>query len=550
MWNRLVIVLVCLAALALPATAARRVALVIGNSNYVHFSELANPRNDAKAIADALKSSKFDDVMLAQDLDRTSLNRALQVFSSKAVGADIAIVYYAGHGVEVDGVNYLVPIDAELLRSTDVAYEAIPLDLARNSVAPAAKLRMVILDACRNNPFKLADANGVRAAKRGLRAVEADASEFIAYSAKEGTTAQDGPPNGNSPFAVALVQAINQPGLEVRLMFGKVRDDVILATNKEQEPFTYTSLGGEPVFLNPPVEKPVAAKEPSSPMILAINMAWAEVKTSNSSAVIDGFRLQYKNDPNFAVFGALANERLLALRAKSEPPPPEVALDLPPMPKLEGTLTVTPQPQPIAKPEPVRIQIAALPPPEPIIVPSPLSQPTPPEVATPAAPTPALISAVQRELKRIGCYSGNEDGKWGRKAGAALQKFSVMSGAKLETFEPSDGTLEVLKSAADKSCVAQGVAPVRPALPKAKTNVPKPVALVPYTPKPRAVVRKSLFNPKPAPQRLKQQRPTKVTSAVTLRKPIPKTATKTSTSGKKRVCKPEFVVIAVVVRCH
>jgi Caspase domain len=544
MWRQLVIGLWCLAAFASQAWADRRVALVIGNANYVHFSALANPRNDAKSIADALRASKFDDVMLVENLDRIALNRALQLFSAKSAGADIAIIYYAGHGVEVNGVNYLVPIDAELQRSTDVAYEAIPLDLARNSVAAAAKLRMVILDACRNNPFKLADVGGVRAAKRGLRSVEADASEFIAYSAKEGTTAQDGPPDGNSPFAVALVNAIKQPGLEVRLMFGKVKDDVVKATNKEQEPFTYTSLGGDPVFLNPPEEKPAVVEPPPPPPMLAINMAWAEVKLSKSSAVVEGFKQQYRTDPNFAVFGALADERLLALSTKAEVRPSEVSLELPPLPKLEGDLTVMPKSD--AKPKPAEVQVAALPPPEPIVIPPAVTEPDPPALVAPTAPTTELIISMQRELKRVGCYTGAEDGKWGRKADAALLEYNRVSGAKLESLKPSEEVLAILQSAGNKSCADNVIVPQKSFVPKAKIVVRKPETFKLFVQKPRAIVRKQEITARPK----RPQRPTKLTSIAAPKKITAKPPTKVSNGGKKRVCKPEFVVIAVVVRCH
>lgn len=184
MLHRLLVAVAALILISVPAFAAKRVALVIGNSKYTHFSALANPDNDAASIATALRDAKFDDVILANDLDFNGLKKALKNFSTSAVGAEVALVYYAGHGVEVDGINYLVPVEAELQRATDVEFEAIPLDLARTAVSSASKLRMVVLDACRNNPFKLVKSDGTRAGRtRGLRAIETKASEFIAYSA-------------------------------------------------------------------------------------------------------------------------------------------------------------------------------------------------------------------------------------------------------------------------------------------------------------------------------------------------------------------------------
>jgi formylglycine-generating enzyme required for sulfatase activity len=230
----------------------KRVALVIGNAAYTDVGELVNPIIDADAITKALKSAGFDDVRHVSNLSADAMRQELKDFSARSANADIAMIYYAGHGVEVGGQNYLVPVDAKLLRSTDTEFEAIPLTTVRSAVSGAAKLRIVVLDACRNNPFKLASNDGKRAASRGLGNIEPQTGEVVAYSAKEGTLAQDGPANTNSPFAAALVKNLQEPGLEIRLLFGKVRDDVLSETKNEQDPYTYASLGGQPIYLNPP----------------------------------------------------------------------------------------------------------------------------------------------------------------------------------------------------------------------------------------------------------------------------------------------------------
>lgn len=239
----------------LPAHAAgKRVALIIGNAAYTDVGILANPIADAKAVTTAFESAGFDNVRHVDNLSADAMRQELKDFSARAADADIAVVYYAGHGVEVADQNYLVPVDAKLLRSTDIEFEAIPLSTVRSAVSGAAKLRIVVLDACRNNPFKLSAANGgKRAASRGLGNIEPSAGEVVAYSAKEGTLAQDGPSNENSPYAAALVKSLNEPGLEIRLLFGKVRDEVLTSTKNEQEPYTYASLGGEAIYLKPPV---------------------------------------------------------------------------------------------------------------------------------------------------------------------------------------------------------------------------------------------------------------------------------------------------------
>ncbi len=159
-------------------------------------------------------------------------------FRSCVAGADIAVIYYAGHRIEVDKQNYLIPTDATLASDGDVDYEAIPLDLVLRSVDSAKLLRLVIVDACRNNPFatNMTRAGASRSIGRGLARVEPSGNTFFAFAAKEGTTAADGE-GRNSPVATALLQHIEEPGLEIGLLFRKVRDSVLEKTGGEQEPF-------------------------------------------------------------------------------------------------------------------------------------------------------------------------------------------------------------------------------------------------------------------------------------------------------------------------
>ena len=253
--------IILLLTFTVPALAAgKRVALVIGNAAYSDVGTLANPIADAKAVSRAFETAGFDEVKHVDNLSANAMRQELKDFSARAADAEIAVIYYAGHGVEVADQNYLVPVDAKLLRSTDIEFEAIPLSIVRSAVSGASKLRIVVLDACRNNPFKLSGNGGKRAATRGLGNIEPGAGEVVAYSAKEGTLAQDGPRNENSPFATALVKSLGEPGLEIRLLFGKVRDDVLASTKNEQEPYTYASLGGEAIYLNPAVSTPDVPK--------------------------------------------------------------------------------------------------------------------------------------------------------------------------------------------------------------------------------------------------------------------------------------------------
>ena len=184
---------------ALPAAAASRAALVIGNSDYLQVGTLANPQSDTTAIVAALTAAGFDDVRRVENLGAEAMRTELKAFSARAAGSEIALVYYAGLGAEVAGQNDLIPVGAQLLRAADVEFEAIPLASVRAVVSSATKLRLVVLDACRSNLFRLESGNGTRGGTRGLRAIEAGAGELIAYAAKEGILAQDGPPGAMSP---------------------------------------------------------------------------------------------------------------------------------------------------------------------------------------------------------------------------------------------------------------------------------------------------------------------------------------------------------------
>src|SRR5215204_221120 len=246
---------------ARPALANKRVALVIGNSAYQKVAPLSNPANDAAVVAAMLKQAGFDSVDSKMDLKGAEMRRALREFGNKTRDADVAVIYYAGHGIEVDNTNYLIPVDAQLETDTDVYDETFPLDRVLIAVEPAKQLRLVILDACRDNPFakKMKRTIASRAIGRGLAKVEPSSpNTMIAFAAKAGSTASDGD-SKNSPFAAALVNHLTKPGLDLRKAFGFVRDDVLRATNNTQEPFVYGSLGGNDVTLVPAAPAPTVS---------------------------------------------------------------------------------------------------------------------------------------------------------------------------------------------------------------------------------------------------------------------------------------------------
>jgi uncharacterized caspase-like protein len=247
--------------------AGGRVALVIGNSAYQNAAPLANPARDAAAMAATFRSANFDIVESRTDLSATEMRRTLRDFSDKARDADIAVIYFAGHGIEVDGTNYLIPVDAMLERDTDVYDETFALDRVLVAVESVKRLRLVILDACRDNPFTktMKRTAASRSIDRGLARVEpASSNTMVAFAAKAGSTALDG--DKNSPFASALVKYITRPGLDLRKAFGFVRDDVLKATGNRQEPFVYGSLGGDDVSLVPAPPAATPAPPPANPV--------------------------------------------------------------------------------------------------------------------------------------------------------------------------------------------------------------------------------------------------------------------------------------------
>src|SRR5258707_2069741 len=250
-----------------PAWAEKRVALVIGNSAYRNVAQLQNPVSDGAVIAATLKDAGFDVVDSRHDLPAAETRHALRDFADRARDADIAVVYYAGHGMEVDGTNYLIPVDAKLERDTDVYDEALSLDRVLVAIEPGTGLRLVILDSCRDNPFAKSMKRTIasRAIGQGLGKVEPSSPNMlIAYSAKAGSTALDGDAR-NSPFTLALAKHLTTPGLDVRRAFGFVRDDVLKTTGNKQEPFVYGSLGGEDGPLVPAAKAPPPPPAPNPP---------------------------------------------------------------------------------------------------------------------------------------------------------------------------------------------------------------------------------------------------------------------------------------------
>jgi formylglycine-generating enzyme required for sulfatase activity len=244
-------------------TPEKRVALVVGISRYVHAPELANPANDARAVAATLRALNFE-VDERYDLPNRGLAEALRGFGRRAGQADVALLYYAGHGMQVGGVNYLIPADAQLEREHDLVYEAMPVNLPLGELAQAHKIGILILDACRNNPFvdRLTRTGTSKVqARPGFTAIEDTPSDTLVAMATRGDTVAEDGAGEHSPYTAALLQHLNQPGLELSLFFRKVRDTVKQTTDGRQEPYTFGTLGATPFYFNPrpPNRQPVLA---------------------------------------------------------------------------------------------------------------------------------------------------------------------------------------------------------------------------------------------------------------------------------------------------
>jgi hypothetical protein len=384
------------------AAAEKRVALVIGNSAYQNVPKLANPANDANMMASTLKKSGFDSVVLRADVTKDTMRRALRDFADQARDADIAVVYYAGHGIEVDGTNFLIPVDAVLERDTDVYDETYPLDRVLVAMEPAKQLRLVILDACRDNPFgkTMKRSIGTRAiGTRGLAKVEpTNPNTMIAFAAKAGSTAADGD-GKNSPFATALANHLATPGMDLRKSFGYVRDDVMKVTNNQQEPFIYGSLGGNDVALVPApavVAAPVAAGAPGPQFapVDSTDRIRRDYELALQVGTKDAWDYFIANYPD-GFYSDLA-------RAQSK-------------------------------------KLAAL-------------APQAARSTSPSGPDTDLSRQVLTELRRVGCFAGEPGSNWNAAAQRSMDLFNKYAGTRFDVKVASLDSLEVIKGRTGQIC--------------------------------------------------------------------------------------------------
>ena len=242
------------------ALAGERVALVIGNSKYAHTSKLANPANDARAIADALEDIGFE-VLSGIDLGHDTMRSKLQDFLNKASKARISLLFYAGHGIQVNGQNYLIPVDAKLSSASDLNFGTVELNRVLASLDDPTRANIIILDACRNNPMARSFASKTRSASVGTGLAgytSLGTGSLIAFATAPGKVAADGL-GKNSPFTMSLIKHLRTPGLEVRQMLTRVRNEVAKLTGDKQIPWDNSSLRGD-VYLTGKIEADVTIR--------------------------------------------------------------------------------------------------------------------------------------------------------------------------------------------------------------------------------------------------------------------------------------------------
>jgi uncharacterized caspase-like protein len=413
------------------AQADKRIALVMANSAYKNVPQLSNPANDAALMADMFRRSGFDSVDVKLDLTVAEMRKALREFGGKARDADAAVIYYVGHGIELDGTNYLVPTDATLETDSDIMDETLALDRVLFAVEPARQLRLVILDACRDSPFAktMKRTSASRGIGRGLARVEpAGPNTMVAFAAKAGSTASDGD-SKNGPFATALVDYLPKPGLDLRKAFGFVRDEVLRKTGYKQEPYVYGSLGGDDVPLVP--ARPSAnGPGPDDPgrrdYELALQVGTRDAWSAFLARYGDGF------------FAELARGQLNKIAAEEAR---KVAAENAALAEQEKARTSAAganrpeQDKAAAEANDVQDKIAALSP--------------------PAPPQPSLtdlVKSVQAELHRIGCLARAADGNWDSASQRSLALFNKYASTNLDATSATVDTLQVLRTRPSRVC--------------------------------------------------------------------------------------------------
>ncbi|GIL00937.1 MAG: hypothetical protein BroJett030_08360 [Alphaproteobacteria bacterium] len=393
-----------------PAVAEGRVALVIGNAAYRNVPPLANPANDAADMAVKLAGMGFE-VTSGTDLDLDALRRTVRDFIGKLAGADLAVFYYAGHGLQVNGENYIAPIDARLNSHDDLPFEAIPVDLVLSAMERNTRTNLVFLDACRDNPLadNLARSMGSRssAVGRGLARIGSGVGSLIAFATQPGNIALDGE-GRNSPFTAGLLKHLGTPGQSVTDDLILVRNAVLATTGGKQVPWDNSSLTGRVVLV------PSAGTregDPSEPALTRdatqIELAfWNSVKDAREPGYFEAYLARWPE----GTFADLARLKLAAVEDADAS---------------------------AAAREPERVTRLDV---------------LPADVPDQTARSADLARSVQTELNRVGCSVGRVDGVWGPASRRALEEFARRQGTRLASLDPDERMLNQLKAVSARVC--------------------------------------------------------------------------------------------------
>jgi uncharacterized caspase-like protein len=442
------------------AAADKRVALVIGNSAYQHTAPLRNPSNDASDMAAKLRDLGFD-VIEGTDLTKSEMESRIRTFSDKLAGSDVGLFFYAGHGLAVDGKNFLAPVDASLKSDADVDFETVELNLVLKQMERSSRLSLVFLDACRNNPLatNLASASRSLAVSRGLARVEKAVGMMIAFATRPEDVALDGE-GRNSPFTGALLRHIDQEGASVNDLMIEVRNDVLKTTDGKQVPWENSSLTGQFYF------KPTATQVADSPTETAKEIAALKQEIGRLQAD-QGARLQSQQEQlevlqqklELASKAQQSGPQANAAPSPAEAPPPAnrvITVEPANTPTPAAPTAAAPATSASAEPAPAEAKVAA--------AESAEAASKEPE-SEPAAPPP-LPEGVTREqlaidivtaLKGLDCYRGKVTGQWGDRSQDALARFNDLAKLDLPVDEPAPPTLEAIKGWKGGHCTIEHV---------------------------------------------------------------------------------------------
>lgn len=421
--------------------AQHRVALVIGNGAYQYLPRLANPTNDARLIAATLQSVGFELIggNAQVDLDRAGFERAIREFGAALANASVGLFYYAGHGVQLQGMNYLVPVAANPITAADVDFELIDANtVLKQMELGGSTLNVVILDACRNNPF---GGRGLRDAGGGLAQMQAPRGTLISYATQPGNVAIDGV-TGHSPYTAALAETIREPGLPILEVFNQVGVAVDRATAGQQQPWVALSpLEGTFYFLGPTTVNIAPTPDPET-------VFWQTAAQGNNVTDYQEYLRQYPQGR----FAGLAHNRLAALN----PTPP--------------TQEPTVQQHDVA----------------PTLPPRPSSEPALAPANAPAIDAGETARVLETELRRVGCYIGPVSDKWGRAASEALRQFNRHSGTSFGVETASSDAITAVRARTGRVCPVVRRERLAPVARQEPVSLPPPSTAGPGPESPRS----------------------------------------------------------------